>query len=236
MEFVKLDYCSTDTIADVIGLISEHLDELNTSIWLSLRSRLIRGHWAGRRPFPPQIKQGRKFSVPDGIIAHLTRECGGNVHDHKVVEVTSSKPNGDRGISHGQNAANMEADSCFTSGFRVKSEAIEHTRNNWICYDFKDHRIVPTHYAIRSYNFESGRYHLKSWVVETSVDGQMWQEVDHQENNQDLNGRYRTRIFQVSAGVCRPCRMIRLVNIGRNHFGDDCLQIGAWEIFGDLLA
>jgi hypothetical protein len=26
--------------------------------------------------------------IPDGIIAHLTRECGGNVHDHHVVDVT----------------------------------------------------------------------------------------------------------------------------------------------------
>jgi hypothetical protein len=28
------------------------------------------------------------IDVPDGIIAHLTRECGGNVHDRHVVEVT----------------------------------------------------------------------------------------------------------------------------------------------------
>jgi hypothetical protein len=26
--------------------------------------------------------------VPDGIIAHLTRECGGNLHDLHVVDVT----------------------------------------------------------------------------------------------------------------------------------------------------
>jgi len=27
---------------------------------------------------------------------------------------------------------------------------IEHTRNNWICYDFKNRIIIPTHYTIRS--------------------------------------------------------------------------------------
>jgi hypothetical protein len=26
--------------------------------------------------------------IPDGIIAHLTKDCGGNVHDAKVVDVT----------------------------------------------------------------------------------------------------------------------------------------------------
>jgi hypothetical protein len=46
---------------------------------------------ASRKPakrFPPSVKKGRQFDVPDGIIAHLTRECGGNVHDRHVVDVT----------------------------------------------------------------------------------------------------------------------------------------------------
>jgi hypothetical protein len=30
-----------------------------------------------------------KIDVPDGIIAHLTRECGGNVHESHVVDITS---------------------------------------------------------------------------------------------------------------------------------------------------
>jgi hypothetical protein len=33
----------------------------------------------------------------------------------------------------------------------------------------------------------------------------------------------------------RECRFIRLVNIGRNHDGEDCLCISAWEIFGSLI-
>jgi hypothetical protein len=31
------------------------------------------------------------------------------------------------------------------------------------------------------------------------------------------------------------CRFIRLVNVGKNHFGDDQLNISAWEIFGSLI-
>jgi hypothetical protein len=41
------------------------------------------------KQFPPLAKRGKHFDVPDGIIAHLTRERGGNVHDHHIVEVTS---------------------------------------------------------------------------------------------------------------------------------------------------
>jgi hypothetical protein len=49
--------------------------------------------------FPPSVKKGKLrhsdgsetgeiCDIPDGIIVHLTKECGGNVHDHHVVEVT----------------------------------------------------------------------------------------------------------------------------------------------------
>jgi hypothetical protein len=33
------------------------------------------------------VKKGRELNVPDGIIAPLTMECGGNVHDPHVVHV-----------------------------------------------------------------------------------------------------------------------------------------------------
>jgi hypothetical protein len=40
------------------------------------------------KQFPPSVKTGRRFDVPDGIITHETRECGGKVHDGNVVDVT----------------------------------------------------------------------------------------------------------------------------------------------------
>jgi hypothetical protein len=92
---------------------------------------------------------------------------------------------------------------------------------------------VPTHYTIRSYFGLPGGLHLKSWVVETSVDGENWREVAREEDNEQLNGSRFTGTFTVAGGGA--CRFIRLVNIGRNHNGDDCLCISAWEIFGSLL-
>jgi hypothetical protein len=51
------------------------------------------------KQFPPSVKKGKllllrdtmtqnMFNIPDGIIAHLTRACGGNVHDYQVIDVT----------------------------------------------------------------------------------------------------------------------------------------------------
>jgi hypothetical protein len=101
--------------------------------------------------------------VPDGIIAPQTRECSGNVHDHRLVEVTSgsfdeeiqpanphSGAHDNRADLAAKNAADLETSSVFYSAFRYPSEGIPHTRNNWLCHDFKERRIVPTRYAIRS--------------------------------------------------------------------------------------
>jgi hypothetical protein len=204
-------------------------------------SKVTRG---GR--FPWLVKKGDPFDVPDGIIAHLTRQCGGNVHDCYVVNVTcgsfeketqggnprSGAANNDPKFA-AENAADLQAASLFLSTYRKKEDRVPHTRNNWLCYDFKGRRIVPTHYAIRTYGDSPGGEHLKSWLVETSADGKSWYEVAREKDNDRLNGKSLTGTFAV-AGVA-GCRLIRLVNIGRNHFGTDCLCISAWEIFGRLI-
>jgi hypothetical protein len=91
---------------------------------------------------------------------------------------------------------------------------------------------VPTHYTIRTNSGDPGFFHLKSWLIETSVDGKSWQEVAREERNRQLNGSHFTGTFTVAVG--RECRFIRLVNIGRNYGGSDQIWISAWEIFGGL--
>jgi hypothetical protein len=124
----------------------------------------------------------------------------------------------------------LETVSIFQSAFRWKEEDIQHTKNNWICYNFKERRIVPTHYTIRTNGWGS---HLKSWLVETSADGTRWREGSREEENDQLNSSFFTGTFPVAGAG--ECRFIRLVNIGRNHYGSDSLLISAWEIFGSLL-
>jgi hypothetical protein len=221
-----------------------HVKELTEAkdLWNKLRVK----------QFPPSVtirSIGKiTIDVPDGIIAHLTRECGGNVHDRHVVDVTcgSFEKETEGANPHSgaydndpkcpaKNAADLETDFFFWSAYRKNEEDIPHTRNNWICYDFRERRIAPTHYTIRTNNGDGdpAYSHLKSWLVETSVDGENWREVDREENNNQLNGPLFTATFAVAGGG--ECRFIRLVNIGRNHFGNDCLCISAWEIFGSLI-
>jgi hypothetical protein len=264
LEFVRFEYCSTAAMNDFLELLSEHSYEINASMWAGVRARLalpVSRILSGKvREFPPLVKKGKirveegwqrhnmtvEIDVPDGIIAHLTRECGGNVHDRKVVEVTCGSFEKESHCASlpwvvgystagcaAKNVADLETDSIFHSAYRDNSEDIPHTRNNWICYDFKERRIVPTHYTIRTYYEGPGWAHLKSWLVETSVDGKNWREVAREEDNRQLNGDRFTATFAVADGG--ECRFIRLVNIGRNHNGNDLFAISAWEIFGSLI-
>jgi hypothetical protein len=179
------------------------------------------------RVFPPSVKKGKSFQEPDGIIAFLTQQCGGNVHALGVVSVTGSATL-DGGSDYApENVANIGTGQAFISRSSLGKEG------NWVCYDFKNRRVIPTHYTVRSHDDPAGREHLKSWVVQASVDGKSWQEIDSKTNNSKLNGFRNTCTFPVSPAG--PCRYIRLVLTGKDHRDDFILQIEAWEIFGTLI-
>ena len=161
----------------------------------------------------------------DGIIARLTRECGGNVHTKGIVNVTASgclrdswKP---------ENAVDLGSNSFFAS---------KDSPNSWICYDFKERRVTPTSYSIMSYGCGPGNNQPKSWVLEVSNDGSedSWVVVDSRENNNDLNGKLLTHNFAISTRLSGAFRFVRLRQTGKTHYGRDHLCLSALELFGTL--
>jgi hypothetical protein len=237
--------------------VKEDLGTIQRDVAKLKEDMIVTRRMTGKDFFAPLVKKGKLRmrsgnrtdeirDIPDGIIAHLTRECGGNVHDRHVVDVTcgsfeketvgANQHSGsldNRADRAAKNAADLETDSLFGSAYRRKVEDIPHTRNNWICYDFKKRRIMPTHYTIRTKENGSFGHHLKSSLVETSADGESWREVARKEDKEHLNRKWFICIFAVAGGG--ECRFIRLVKIGRNHAGNGQLLISAWEVFGSLV-
>lgn len=163
-------------------------------------------------------KQTREFAYVhpglDGIVAHLTREGGGNVHDKGMVNVTASSVSG----FPPKNAADLGTSSEYQSGEQ---------KGTWLCYDFKDRRVIPASYSLRSNNGRSGPAgeHRKSWVIEVSNDGtgNSWTEIDRRDC--DLNGAYK--ISRVPSEGMRFFR-IRMT-------GQPCqIRIVSMELFGTL--
>ena len=156
----------------------------------------------------------------DGIIARLTRECGGNVHEQGVIEVTASSG----GTTSPENAVDLESFSEFWS---------QDSPNSWICYDFGGLRVTLTSYTIKSADYS---YRPKSWVLEVSNDGSegSWAVVDSREDNEDLDDEYATRNFAISAPPSGAFRFVRLRQTGKNHCGNNQLVICGLELFGTL--
>jgi hypothetical protein len=153
----------------------------------------------------------------DGIISYLSRKCGGNVHDKRIVTITSKSVHGDFCWNAGLNAAGLTSNS----DFRSKDEP-----GQWICWDFHEMRVRPTHYTIKSDS-------LKSWVVESSLDFVNWTEIDRRTNNDDLKEEPHIRSFTVPKSA--ECRFIRLTQTGGNHSSDNELRVTAFEVFGSLI-
>jgi hypothetical protein len=74
---------------------------------------------------------------------------------------------------------------------------------------------------------------LKSWVIESSLDGKVWTELDRKINNNDLKEWPYAASYPVSDST--EFRFIRLTQTGNNLCGDDRLIIRYFEVFGNFL-
>jgi hypothetical protein len=169
----------------------------------------------------------QEFKSLDGIISYLTRKHGGNVHDKGIVTITSKSVWSDEPGQALRNIADLTSDS----GFMSKNEP-----GQWVCWDFHDMRVRLTHYAIKGYC-------LKSWVIERSLDGETWTEIDRKTDNEDFldfGCGWRPASFAVSNSA--ECRFIRLTTqTSKRHneeaylsWNSDYILIWAFEVFGTL--
>jgi hypothetical protein len=125
----------------------------------------------------------------------LARQCGGGVHDKGIGGITAS-PNPGHRPGH---LADPERDTAFQTNDESDS---------WFCYDFNNRTIKLTHYSIRSYGIRHLSGHSKSWVIEGSVNGRLWIELDRRENDTELNGVKPIQTFSVSRS--EEIRMIQM--------------------------
>ena len=163
----------------------------------------------------------------DGIIADITRRCGGHTEISRVVGIISAF----HGI-HTPHVSEIGTDSIWMSSCQSNAS---------IGYDFRLMRVTPTSYSIRTGRTvpsEDGcrleGWHPKSWVFEVSNDEEAWDAVDHRNNNYDLNGIYVTHNFQISPQLKQSFRFVRIRMTGKNHAGTDGFAISSFEVFGTI--
>jgi hypothetical protein len=166
--------------------------------------------------------------IGNGIIACLVGKNSwgwlstARLHDDGIVKLTSRSYSGSH---HPKNVV------VFTDDLYFESES---NPGQWICWDFIKMRVKVAHYNIKA-------AWLKSWVVESSEDGETWIEIDRHTDNANLAARswvpgwgppWKIASFTVANPV--RGRFVRLMQLAANHRGNDVLAIQAVEFFGTL--
>jgi hypothetical protein len=229
-EFVHFEYVSNEAVDRFWTVISDHFDLLNPSIWSHIRQRLVSGISTdgSKKRRSSKVFHPVEANPLDGIVGHLTREHGGNVHTQGIVTVTGYDCLTDESCYAALNAADLTAPNTFWS---------KNQPNQSLVYDFGDRRIRLTHYSIRSrHDGGVNDHYLRSWVIETSVDGEAWPVVDRHEDDVSLKGANASQLFPLREETTE-CRFVRLRHIGTNHHSPPYhyLVISGFELFGSLI-
>jgi hypothetical protein len=223
------------TVERRVSLLNEKFDGAISHSWSEVRTRLslCEQQLKPISPAPVLPESIKEVQCPlkedkslDGIISYLTRKHGGNVHDKGIVAITSKSVRvntspfsaGPVRVDYSlRKIADLTTKALFVSGLAP---------DQWVCWDFRDMRLRPTHYTI-------GSCHLKSWVVESSLDFVNWTEIDRKTDNKDLKEKSSIASFAVSNSA--EGRYLRLTQTGRTHNGATMLIMCAFEIFGTLI-
>jgi hypothetical protein len=117
-----------------------------------------------------------------------------------------------------ENVLELGSESAFWS---------ENSMDEWICWDFGDMRITPTHYRITGWG-------LSSWILLGSLDGEKWQILARETNTKAFDAQRcwwyrgeRGAIFDVSSPG--QLRYIKLTPLGKGQ-----LTLSAVEFFGTV--
>jgi serine/threonine protein kinase len=180
----------------------------------------------GLHKIPPFLDSAQSNEY--GVCARLNEQFNGNVARLGIVTV--------RGNSYDEKRdrllpeiLNHDWGKCWIS---------KNVQNSWLQFNFGSVVFKITHYGIKTYPVGTGFSHLKSWVLQGSMEtdptGLDWINLDVRENTMDLNGRSRIGIFPVSSSI--DVRSIKLKQTGLNHARDHFLILTNIEFYGSILS
>lgn len=210
-----------------IGEVGKSLEELRRDL-KELEKTIRMGQFSSKQAplclptFTIDYDEAQPFN---GILAYLTSKTGGgNLHDKGIVEVSATEAMGGK-----HEKFVLESEGAYIS--RSKD-----ADNAFVCLNFKNMKVSVTKYVLQSPKITVNKYFfLRSWVIEVSYDGDLWDEIDRQENTDVLNGSEKVAVFTAKPHD-EPIQYVRLRQIGPNHYAanNKKLTLGRIEIYGGL--
>ena len=224
-----------ETLSDFIEHFNK--DDMSEETWRNIKNRLKQTvtnrqiedaeRYIVKAKAKAQYKykaRGREFQPKgeqdfDGILNFLLSESNGNISEK--VEITASSDQ-----QYCQNVTQYDTINCYQSS---------DTQNSWICFDFKNKRIIPKNYQIKSYNYGPSNHHPRTWIIEGSNDESKWTNLATENNCSYLNGRCLSHIFTFTNPNEQEFRYIRMTQTGTDCAGYNRLTINCFELYGRLI-
>lgn len=207
-------------------------DDMTHETWTSISKRLqfpiVASEKVETERYIETPKKYRMFKYEnnekfEGIMNFLVNESNGNVDE--ALNITASSDCGSSYIP--QNAVIYNR--------KVTFQSREDDKISWICFDFKEHRVIPSDYLLKSYGCSPGMNHPKTWIIEGSNDNVSWDTLDTQDNCPHLNGNNLVHSFKIQKNQNKEYKYIRMSLTGKNWNNETCLRFESFEIYGSLL-
>lgn len=231
-KYVVFTFVDEHEMSDFIEFFD--ISDIDGGVWQSLAERLkqkvfLRETQSALKRFKDH---GNVFYCKhddgfDGIIRHLQKESNGNIKS--VIDITSSPLHFNSESYTPYNVCLFE-DKDKDNYFHTTDE-----QNSWILFDFKEHKIIPSNYIIKSSSYGQNMNNPKTWKLEGSNDKSSWEPLDEQRDCPYFNGPYLVHTFDIKKGVTTPFRYIRMTQTGPNWYGYHYFTLDSIEFYGSLI-
>lgn len=157
----------------------------------------------------------------------MTDEKGRNVDDNNEVKITSSSLL----YNNIKYLPKFAADFNDINFFHSNREQF-----SWLKYDFKDRKICPTHYSMRTSSCTINSS-PSSWILEASNSGKDWIVLDEQPNKKIfLENGTASHTFKITLHQNRNYyQFLRIRTTDKNNHGDNYFAIASIEFFGFVI-
>lgn len=202
-------------------------NELDGEIWNSISKRLLKDDKNEKENERYEEKVNNKgitisFNGDnefEGIIDYFRKKTNDNIINEMLI-TASSIGNSSYPI---KNLLNKDTNRKFLT---------QNTPNSWICFDFKNKKISPTHYSIQTH---CGCYLIKNWKLEGSNDNVSWDVIDEQTNCEFTHKSNIIHTFQIRNKSDKKFRYLRIFSTGKNWENYNEIYLSSIEFYGTLI-
>ena len=164
-----------------------------------------------------------------GVINHITNGQPKRAIEGGIINITASSYANDS--HHPLKAIEYDNNGYFHTNNCVVNE--------WLCVDFKERKVRPSHYSLKSYaRYYKNNFNLQTWVIEGSNDEKEWKTIDSRTNDRSLDDTDASNTFEIKNNSDNNefYRYLRIRQTGQNTYTstDYRMIVTSLEFFGSI--